>query len=282
MNDTFHPVAIGGLGGSGTRMFARLLQLNGYYLGGDLNEAIDNLWFTLLFKRRSALLMQTEDFNDLMDIFISVMSGDGCTSIIGSAEKYMSAVQDRLFHDGDWLGHRLVSLISAAQTRRNSCAWGWKEPNTHIFIEKFLARNKNIKYIHVLRNPYYMVGSKNQNQLMNWGGMFFDMDIEISERNSLAFWVKTHQRIIRLQKTYPHRIKIMWYEDLVDDPYHSVADFNEFIELPVTSKLLDQFCSEVDTNGGVIESKESIGSEFFHEDVYYSQKIWLDRTHRML
>ena len=45
------PVAIGGVGGSGTRLIAQLLMELGVYMGSDRNDANDNLWFTLLFKR---------------------------------------------------------------------------------------------------------------------------------------------------------------------------------------------------------------------------------------
>ena len=45
------PVVIGGIGGSGTRVIAEIVALFGFYLGRDLNDASDNLTFTLLFKR---------------------------------------------------------------------------------------------------------------------------------------------------------------------------------------------------------------------------------------
>jgi hypothetical protein len=44
-------VAVGGVGGSGTRLVAHVMLELGYYLGPDLNESLDTLWFTLLFKR---------------------------------------------------------------------------------------------------------------------------------------------------------------------------------------------------------------------------------------
>jgi hypothetical protein len=37
------PVAIGAIGGSGTRVGAGLLTILGYYIGDDLNEEFDNL-----------------------------------------------------------------------------------------------------------------------------------------------------------------------------------------------------------------------------------------------
>lgn len=42
-NEMFEPVAIGGVGGSGTRVVAEIVRSLGYYLGGDLNSANDNL-----------------------------------------------------------------------------------------------------------------------------------------------------------------------------------------------------------------------------------------------
>ena len=42
------PVVIGGVGGSGTRLPARILIELGYHLGFDLNPACDNLWVSLL------------------------------------------------------------------------------------------------------------------------------------------------------------------------------------------------------------------------------------------
>ncbi len=46
------PVAIGGVGGCGTRLIAEMLMRVGFFLGSDLNESLDNLWFTLAFKPR--------------------------------------------------------------------------------------------------------------------------------------------------------------------------------------------------------------------------------------
>ena len=45
------PVVVGGIGGSGTRVFAQLLRDLGFDMGSDLNESLDDLGFTALFKR---------------------------------------------------------------------------------------------------------------------------------------------------------------------------------------------------------------------------------------
>src|SRR5690625_2359751 len=70
-----NPVAIGALGGSGTRMIAQFLCDAGYYLGDDLNRANDNLWFTLLFRRRDILVEPRCSFDDVARLFFRRMRG---------------------------------------------------------------------------------------------------------------------------------------------------------------------------------------------------------------
>ena len=43
-------VAVGGIGGSGTRLIASLLESLDYYIGNDLNISKDNLFFSFLFR----------------------------------------------------------------------------------------------------------------------------------------------------------------------------------------------------------------------------------------
>src|SRR5581483_5848515 len=73
------PVAIGGLGGSGTRVVARLLQDLGFYLGADLNDYEDNLWFTLLMKRPRSLTRiqrhRSRHVHEALGVFESAMAG---------------------------------------------------------------------------------------------------------------------------------------------------------------------------------------------------------------
>ena len=42
------PVVVGGIGGSGTRVFAQHLKGWGFDMGSDLNESLDDLRFTAL------------------------------------------------------------------------------------------------------------------------------------------------------------------------------------------------------------------------------------------
>ena len=71
-----YPVAIGGVGGSGTRLIAQFLNSLGYYMGDNLNPSADNLWFTLLFKRVDILETSDAEFHELVDMFEQIMTRD--------------------------------------------------------------------------------------------------------------------------------------------------------------------------------------------------------------
>jgi len=49
--------------------------------------------------------------------------------------------------------------------------WGWKEPNTHIYLEFLSKYFSDLKYIFVIRHGLDMAFSKNQAQLYNWGNL---------------------------------------------------------------------------------------------------------------
>ena len=78
----FAPIAVGGVGGSGTRLVARLLRDLGFFLGADLNESEDTLWFTHLFKRREVLDLSEGQFSELVSIFRTVMTSDRALSVV--------------------------------------------------------------------------------------------------------------------------------------------------------------------------------------------------------
>ena len=69
------PIAIGGIGGSGTRLIGNILYDLGFYLGDDLNRAYDNLWFTLLLKRRELWPLEehSAEIRSAVRLFLNAM-----------------------------------------------------------------------------------------------------------------------------------------------------------------------------------------------------------------
>ena len=246
--DTMYPVAIGGVGGGGTRVVATFLRMLGYYLGDDINDEMDNLWFTLLFKRRSILVESESDFRNLVSLFFSRMSGTTVLTERERARIFLLAEQERLQHPREWLIDRAYSFLNGKTSKRSGQPWCWKEPNTHIVIDRIFAFHPDLRYIHVFRHPLDMAVSNNQNQLENWGPIFLNRDVTIEPRLSLSYWCAAHRRIINFVRSRPERTMMIEFDALcvTPDPHcmkiaqflgaelrdDVLANFREFVRLP--------------------------------------------------
>jgi hypothetical protein len=240
-NEAFDPVAIGGIGGSGTRLAALLLRLLGCYLGDDLNGAMDNLWFTLLFKRQSVLVETGDALRRLTSLFFSRMAG---IVEISQAERTLLlrlASRDRPQHSRDWLRQRVISFCDGNTSYRANQMWGWKEPNTHVVIDRIFQATGDLKYIHIVRHPIDMALSANQNQLRNWGPTFLDRAVEIEPRDSLSYWCAVHRRIMNIRQTWPQRVMIIYIEALSAEPELFCREIAQFCRVGISDSVISSF-----------------------------------------
>ena len=236
------PVAVGGLGGSGTIVVAALLTLLGYYIGDDLNETIDNLWFTLLFKRRSSLFDSDAEFGDLLNLFVSRMSGNTTLTERDATRLFNLADRDRPEHARPWLIERASSFCNGRTSKRHYQPWAWKEPNTHIVVDRIFRLDPRVKYIHVVRHPIDMAMRPNQSQLALWGPMILGDDLtEITPRKSLSFWCAAHRRITNLMDRWPSRTMIVDYDALCSAPDSHCAAIAGFVGVRVTDDVRSAF-----------------------------------------
>ena len=224
------PFAIGGLGGSGTRATAMLVRNCGCWLGGDLNDALDNLWFTLLFKRASVLIDDEARFEALFDAFMARMRGIPPTPDMAQTLAALAA-QGRFGHSTDWLVARLESFTTTSASPPARDRWCWKEPNTHIIIERALRQVPELKYVHVVRDPVYMASSKNRNQLNNWGPLFLDRAVSDGPRDALAYWARIHRRLDAVRERHPDRITFFSHDAFMADPEPEAARLLGFLGL---------------------------------------------------
>jgi hypothetical protein len=210
---------MGGVGGSGTRVGATLLRMLGYYLGDDLNDALDNLWFTLLFKRRSILLEGAAEFRELTSLFCARMAGEADVSP-SQRERVLrlAASPPRLQHTPEWLALRARSFLGAESTRREDQPCAWKEPNTHVVIERLFEQLPDLCYIHFVRHPLDMALSGNQNQAENWGPVILNHDIKLNPKTSLAYWCAAHRRVQALMRQQPDRVLVVDFDALCAAP----------------------------------------------------------------
>lgn len=269
------PVAIGGVGGSGTRLIASLLQKAGYYLGDDLNEPLDNLWFTFLLKRRdlwpieeniSALDQALEIFLNVMTARISISQDD-----LVLLEKLTS--EARLHHPLVWREKRRDSLHRYLQEDQPATTrWGWKEPNTHLLLPYLSQRIKGFKYIHVMRHGLDMAASNNQNQLVYWGPKLLDLRIE--RRNaaqSLSFWCKTHQRVIDIGKDMGESFYLLNFDEFCQSPEKHLPKLLRFIG--VSKDSMDPYIAEITIPASTGRRRRYALETFNPQDVDYVQSL---------
>jgi hypothetical protein len=220
------PVAVGGVGGSGTRIVANLLRAAGVHLGDDLNGSSDTLWFSLLFKRAEILRCDEAELDALADILAGALAGTA---------RFDEATVQRILrlahggraplHDEPWLEERARSLIAAGSSpgERPVRRWGWKEPNTHVVIERLWHRLPTLRYVHVVRHGLEMAYSANQNQLRLWGEQVLGSPGPVTPERSLAYWCRVHARMQDLLAANPQRMYWLDYDALCREPVAQVA-----------------------------------------------------------
>ncbi|MFZ1643235.1 MAG: sulfotransferase [Candidatus Contendobacter sp.] len=231
MEQSTPPIAIGGVGGSGTRLIAQCLKELGFFMGRDLNEANDNLWFTLLFKRIEVLSSSEEQFDELTTIMHKGMTGSEAFTPEQIDLINQLASTDREQHPAAWLKQRMHSLLSEKHPVAQNTRWGWKEPNTHIVVDRLKKRLKSMKYIHVVRNGLDMAHSSNQNQLKLWGRNFIGEDCNISPYYSLKYWCIVHRRVLEIGATMGIDFLFLNYDDFCLNPQNGIAKLYEFLGL---------------------------------------------------
>jgi hypothetical protein len=271
------PVAIGGIGGSGTRLVAEIVRRLGFYLGRDLNVAVDNLWFTLLFKRfeLGAETHRSPEFDCAAEVFRRVMVGDARLTAEQIAWVRTLAVTDRLHHDGAWLAERVETLLEADAAGSGAPdRWGWKEPNTHVFLDRLPAAFPGMKYIHVARNGLDMAFSANQNQLQLWGRLFLgEAAADATPRASLKYWCHVHRRVLRFGAGLPGHFLMLNYGAFCQAPREHLPVLGRFLGVsidPAQQAVLESLVRVPDSIG---RFKAHSLDLFDPADVRYVQEV---------
>lgn len=274
--NTYPPLIIGGVGGSGTRLITQCLRKAGYFMGYDLNDSNDNLWFTLLFKRIEILYSSDKEFSELLSILLKALTDPSTLSSDQIQLINDLAKEDRLQHSSTWLKKRVESLLSKRPKAKAHTRWGWKEPNSHIILDRLVDRLENFKYIHVVRNGLDMAYSSNQNQLSLWGKHFLQENFKPTPRYSLRYWRITHQRVLEIGKSMDTNFMLLNYDDFCSDPSSGIEKLCNFIELSpkdIETQII-----------GLVQPPKSIGrfknnnihQQLFAEDIEYANYLGFD------
>ena len=263
------------MGGSGTRLIAQIFEKMGVFMGPDMNSSHDNIWFTLLFRRKEVLDIDSVEFAHRFAIFASAMIGN--PPLDPDIEHYLSRLVASLAAPRSNVAQRRVnSLLQKREPLSSHRLWGWKEPNTHVVLERLLRLLPDLKYIHVMRNGLDMAYSKNQNQPRFWNSSHNQHHREVSPEESLHFWCRTHERLLELSKAYPGSIKLVRLEDICDYPDDTIPQMARHAGLSTSSADVAQLAT-------LIQPPQSIGrfrnhdlSGFAPSDLRFVQQMGYD------
>ena len=242
------PVAIGGVGGSGTRLIAALLARLGFYMGNDINPAKDNLAFTLLFKQSSLWPLDKNrgQIERSIQIFLNAMYyRQPLTS--GDIDHLESLADKARFNaPREWLQQRAHKLIDAQTEGERPENWGWKEPNTHIFLPSLVENIPGLKYIHVMRHGLDMAYSNNQAQLHFWGEALTGSPCaDNSPGDSFRYWCAAHRRVVRTGKEMGKNFLLLNFDKFCTNPDAGIKELLQFLGKDADRPLLEELVKTV-------------------------------------
>lgn len=128
------PLVIGGAGGSGTRVVARIARLGGRYMGADRNASEDAMPFArfdwdwgLRYLKSGPSPEMSRRFEETVSEHLAGRDGEG--------------------------------------------PWGWKHPHSYLLLPFLRDRFPGLCFIHVVRDGRDVAFSENRNQVRRYGGL---------------------------------------------------------------------------------------------------------------
>lgn len=149
-------------------------------------------------------------------------------------------------------------------------SWGWKEPNSHIYIEYLPKYFSDMKYIHVIRNGLDMAFSRNRYQLNYWGDLYGVTVTELKDnalsKALLEYWIKSNERTIQLGQTLlENRFFLLNFDELCLNPGEEICQLIRFLDMDPESVDVDSLTSLVKKPSSTKRYKQH-GIEMFDEE----------------
>jgi hypothetical protein len=225
---------------------AEILLAFGYHLGNDLNNASDNLTFTLLFKRPAWFMKQHRKSRQMatgLRILQRSLTGEGTLGLkerffISQACRQMSKSGHNPEGEGKgrWAYERLPFIMNPVCPEPGSITgWGWKEPNSHLLLPFYGDHFGPFRYIHTIRHGLDMAYSTNQQQLYNWGSMFNigtpSLPSEVPQA-SFRYWVEANRKAMEWgEKLGKDHFLALNFDEICRDPGPGLKEIIDFLEI---------------------------------------------------
>lgn len=241
------PLVIGGIGGSGTRLVTEICQSIGFNLGEDLNKSLDNLTYTLLFRRYHWYTKNQHKEKNIsvgLDLLKKIIQRNHYFTV-AEINFLLYATLDTYLHyrnERIWAFKRVYNIYRKPITQQPFLGWGWKEPNSYLLLPHYIKKFQSLKFIHIIRHGLDMAFSKNQRQMKNWGGLFFPdwkYNSDPSPADSLRFWISANKYIVDFGKSLgsDHYLQVN-FDHLCSEPALVTNQIIDFLGINVDQKKL--------------------------------------------
>lgn len=226
---TSSPIFIGGIGGSGTRLVANVLDATGVFIGDDLNQSSDALPFERTLERFLPMILDQ----------------------VGMPNYRLEDI------DANLQNRVLEALNLATVLHLRDCpegaVWAAKSPR-FIYLLPFLnALFPDMRFIQVIRDGRDMAQSSNQNQLRKHYRSLFDNDIPPDRQMaSLELWNQVNQYAANLGQKRPEgRHFLIRYEDLCGNPANTIQAMLSRLSITAGEEQIRQIAGTVEAKGNI-------------------------------
>nr|WP_280520732.1 sulfotransferase [Phaeobacter sp. J2-8] len=120
--------------------------------------------------------------------------------------------------------------------------WGWKEPNTHLFLPQLNQNIDGLRYIHVMRNGFDMAFSGNTWQADHWAHHYglSPTSGDSVPLHQLRYWVAANRRALEYGRSHMHgRFIVVDYDDFCAHPDVHWPRLQRFLGRPADTAIPD-------------------------------------------
>jgi len=219
VQDIAPPLVIGGTGGSGTRVVARIVRRAGWFIGTNLNPSEDSMEFPEMYDMwinryllRDIVPLSAEEETLLLRGF--------CQAI----ERHRSPMTD------------------------HTIPWGWKEPRSIYFLPFLDSHWTGVRFIHVVRDGRDMAFSTNQHQCRKHGPAVLRQELRDAPQpvRSAKLWALVNSQAAQYGETQmPGRYLRVRYEDLCGKREPAIGAILQFLDsrAPLDESMLQEVAS---------------------------------------
>jgi Sulfotransferase family len=212
------PIAIGAVGGSGTRAMAAILEAAGVAMASPLNRAGDAMEWPPMRKLLTPAAIERHS-------------------------------RERLMHN------ILYGFESLLDLRRGTLGLNgrvcWKVPGTFLWLEDFASYFPGIQYIHMIRHGLDMAYSDNQNQAYNWSSRF-DIEVELLQNGRVApgsvleYWLRANEYATQTgERLLGDRLLVVRFEELCQSPAREIQRILAALQLQVSESALEELAATI-------------------------------------